>query len=153
MVDAGILCNGKIGTERQFLEDAADAEPLGADDRIVLRDRFADRHAAAVEHQRSRQYVHQRRLAGAVMADEPDAFAGANVEIDAIKRPHGAEMFLGAAEADDDPGGHSLHRRDHHLILALMASMASACVYSLVATLPTGISVRCFSKSSCVNAR
>ncbi len=45
--------------------------------------------------------MHERRLAGAVMADETDAFAGADMKVDAAEGPDGAEMLFGAVQSDD----------------------------------------------------
>ena len=45
--------------------------------------------------------MHQRRLAGAVVPDQPDTFAGADMEVDAVERADGAEMFFGAVQPDD----------------------------------------------------
>ena len=45
--------------------------------------------------------MHQRRFAGAVVADEADAFAGADMKVDAVERTDGAEMFFDAVQSDD----------------------------------------------------
>ena len=45
--------------------------------------------------------MHQRRLAGAVVADEADAFAGIDGEIDPVERMDGAEMLFDAVQPDD----------------------------------------------------
>jgi hypothetical protein len=50
--------------------------------------------------ERTGQDVHERRFAGAVMADEPDALAGIHGEINVCKRTHGAEMLLDAVQRD-----------------------------------------------------
>ena len=39
------------------------------------------------------QHMHQRRLAGAVVADQPQAFAGADAQVDTGQRTDGAEAF------------------------------------------------------------
>ncbi len=57
---------------------------------------IADR--AAVGRQRAGEHVHQRRLAGAVVADEADALAGADGEVDAVERANGAEMLFDAVQ-------------------------------------------------------
>ena len=56
---------------------------------------------AAVGRQRARHHVHQSRLAGAIVADQTDALAGADMEIDPVQRADGAEMFFGAVQSDD----------------------------------------------------
>ena len=45
--------------------------------------------------------MHQRRFAGAVVADEPQAFAGGDGEIDAGKRADGAETLFDAVQPYD----------------------------------------------------
>ena len=42
--------------------------------------------------------MHQRRLAGAVVADEAEAFAGGDGEVDAGKRADGAETLFDAVQ-------------------------------------------------------
>ena len=101
VVDARVLGDAEVGAERQFLEHAAYAELLRARHRIVVLDAATHGDLAAVGHQRARHHMHQRRLAGAIVADETDAFAGADVEVDAAKRANGAEMFFGAVQSDD----------------------------------------------------
>ena len=111
------------------------------------------------------QHMHQRRLAGAVMADQADAFAGRDDEIDAIERTDGAEMLFDAVQLDDwSPAfSHAGQRSDRSTAGApqmritscslQMAAMASSWVYSMLATPPTGILGRWLSKSSWVKAR
>ena len=80
----------------------------------------------------------------------PDAFAGADGEVDAVKRADGAEMLFDAVQLDDDRvrasaivgrlsddiAGDAARARNHFM-LALMAAMASSCVYSWLATPPS----------------
>ena len=89
----------QVRAERQFLEDAAYAELLRARHRIVvLRRRRATAIVPRSGAQRAGEHMHQRRLAGAVVADEADALAGADGEIDAVKRADGAEMLFDAVQ-------------------------------------------------------
>ena len=101
--DAGILGDGQVGAERQLLEYAAHAVALGDGHVVVSRSGrspctlIAPRSGA----QRPGQDMHERRLAGAVMADEADAFAGRDGEIDADKRTDGAETLFDAVQSND----------------------------------------------------
>jgi hypothetical protein len=45
--------------------------------------------------------MHERRFSRAVVADEPDAFAGTDMKVDATERADGAEVFFGAVQPDD----------------------------------------------------
>ena len=88
MDDARVLGHRQVGAERQLLEDAADARGAGPRRDAVAggRVRAVDPMIARVRRQRAGQHVHQRRLAGAVVADQADALAGA----DARGRPRRA---------------------------------------------------------------
>ena len=64
---------------------------------------------AAVGRARAGKHMHERRLAGAVMADQSDALAAPDGEIDAVERADGAELHFDAFQVDD--GGASLRHR------------------------------------------
>ena len=71
----------------------------------VARPRERDRPAveaqlAAVGAEGAREDLQQRRLAGAVLADERVRLARRNVEADAAERAHGAERLADVAEGD-----------------------------------------------------
>ncbi len=57
--------------------------------------------AAAVGRDAAGQHMHQRRFAGAVVADEADAFARGDVEADAVERADGAERLFDAVQVDE----------------------------------------------------
>ena len=106
--------------------------------------------------------MHQRRFAGAVVTDDADALAGDEREIGAVQSPDGAVGFFDADEIDESsarvrPWSCRLSARafvrSAYFMFALIAAMASACVYSWLATPPFGMFGNSFSKSSCVNAR
>src|SRR6516164_10804369 len=80
------------------------------------------------------------------MSHQPDALSGSRLKIDSRKRTYGAEILLDAVQIDD------IHGR-YFFILASIAFLASSCVYSWLATPPTGILGSAASKSSCVKAR
>ena len=58
------------------------------------------RDRALVGRKRPGEHMHQRRLAGAVVADQAHAFAGATGEIDAGKSADGAEALFDAVQPD-----------------------------------------------------
>ena len=101
--DVRVLRHRQVRAERQFLEDAADAGLLraGDADRRCVTSSPSTAMRAAVGRQRAGQHMHQRRLAGAVVADEAEAFARATGEIDARKRADGAETLFDAVQPDD----------------------------------------------------
>ena len=87
-----VLLDRPVGEEHQFLMDDGDAGP-------PRLDHLAERHGAAVDGKlagvgdhRPRQHADQRRLAGAVGADEAVDLTGANVEGDVIQRADAAEV-------------------------------------------------------------
>ena len=67
-----------------------------------------DGDRAAVGSERAGEDVHQGRFAGAVVADEADAFARVDREIDAVKRADGAEMLFDAVQRDDICGASAI---------------------------------------------
>jgi hypothetical protein len=56
--DTRILSNGEIGTQRQLLEHATNAELLGEDHAIVFLRLSADDDLALVGNQRAGQHMH-----------------------------------------------------------------------------------------------
>ena len=101
VIDASVFGDRQIGAERQFLEHAAHAEVLGERCRIAALRIAADDDRSAVRRARAGKHVHQRRLAGAVVADQPDAFAAPDGEIDAVERANGAELNFDALQVND----------------------------------------------------
>ena len=61
----------------------------------------ADVDAARVGRGAAGQHMHERRFAGAVVADEADAFARGDLETDAVKRADGAERLFDAVQFDE----------------------------------------------------
>src|SRR4030095_13540434 len=88
------------------------------------------------------EQVDQRRLAGAVMADQPQALADADRKVDIGERAHRAEAFRHAGEADDLLGGleHGLPVVSY--FAAPMTFWASSSVYSTLATPPASVFLR-----------
>ena len=124
----------------------------------------ADRELPPIRRARAGQHVHERRLAGAIVADEPDAFPGPDKKVHAVECADGAEMSFDAVQLDDIVFAHGRYlvlispscpagSPASYLILALIAASASSWVYSWLATPPFSIVGSTFSKSSCVKAR
>jgi hypothetical protein len=108
--NARILGNGKIGAERQFLEDATNPELLCKHHRIALPRLSADDDSPFVGGERAGQDMHQRRFARTVMAHKPNTFSDVDSEINPGKRADGAEMLFDAVQSDDIygcPGDHT----------------------------------------------
>ena len=84
------LAHGELGEQRRGLERAAEAEagpPRRAGRRHVVAEQF-DR--ARARHEPADR-VHQRRLAGAVGADQPDDLAAADPQAGVVDRDDAAE--------------------------------------------------------------
>ena len=99
MHDPGVLRHRQVGRQRQLLEHAAHTRRVGGTHGIVPGLVGAtDGDGAPVGRQRAGQHVHQRRLAGAVVADEADAFAGCDGQVHPGKRMNGAEILFDAVQ-------------------------------------------------------
>ena len=152
----------QIRAERQFLEHAAQAERLGAGGRIAALLLAGDRRAARVRRHAAVQDMHQCRLAGAVVADDADAFALRQTKNRRRPEPGRRRRIFRRREVDESSAARAMSlsapARDAaspgaYFMLALMAAIASACVYSWLATPPFGIFGSSASKSSWVKAR
>jgi hypothetical protein len=91
--------------ERELLVD--DSDPVRA---RVLRRVDANRLAveldlAGVGRHDPGEDLHQRRLAGAVLADDGVDRAARDVQVHAVERLHAAEALREAADADGEWGG------------------------------------------------
>src|SRR5580700_10014940 len=89
--------------QRTVLIDRLDRELVRHANRIVGQTELAvaDENATRRGRQHSGHNLDQRRLAGAVVADQAHDLVAANREIDVVKRPNRTEEFLYAFEADD----------------------------------------------------
>src|SRR3569623_83461 len=153
----------KVGRQREFLKDAADAELPRSDHRVVGLRGTQNFDRAGIRSSGAGKNVHQGRLAGSVVADEADAFAGMDDKVHAIKRANGAETLFDAAQFDDVAWfGHSSIAAGtgqpdfyvpHFLTFASIAAFASSRVYSWLATPHCGMLGSSASNVSCVKAR
>src|ERR1700751_3894485 len=101
MEDTRIFRDGEIRAQRQFLEHAPDPELLREMHRIIRPQCTVDRDLSFAGAQRAGKDMHQRRFAGAVMADEADALSGIDGKINPGERANGAEMLFDAGPTDE----------------------------------------------------
>ena len=89
--------------QRLVLIDGFDRQVVRHADRIFARMNFAVAHEnpARGRRQHAGHDLDQRRLAGAVVADETDDLIASDGQIDVAKSVHRAEILLHALEADD----------------------------------------------------
>ncbi len=96
-----VLGDRQVGRQGGLLVDHRDAM-RGGDPRVVGRDRRAvDEDRAAVGRDLARQHPHQRRLAGAVLAEERVDLAGLEIEVDPLQRAHAAERPRDVLQFDE----------------------------------------------------
>ena len=146
MKDAGIFRHGEIWAQGEFLEDAADAELVGAAGGKILLRNAGNGNGAVVGGKRAGENGHKGGFAGAIVADDTDPFPEADAQMDASQGLDGAEAFFHARKQNHI-------RRMGHFILAFRTRVASACEYSRLATPPLGIWARAASKLSWVKDR
>src|SRR5580700_5429464 len=90
-------------SQRTVLIDRLDRELVRHANRIVRETELtvADENATRRGRQHSGHNLDQRRLAGAVVADQAHDLVAANRKIDVVQRPNWTEEFLHPFEADD----------------------------------------------------
>ncbi len=99
--------DAEIFENRQVLEDGgmlkADGDAVGGGEigRHVMDGLAAHAHRALAGLQRSGDDVHQRRLAGAVLAEKRVHFAGIEIDADVAQRRNAREILVDAGKADD----------------------------------------------------
>ncbi len=77
----------------ELLMDHADAEPAGVGGSVHHHRRAVDGDLAGVRPMDAAEDLHQRRLARAVLADQPDDLAGSHVEVHSIERDHAGKSL------------------------------------------------------------
>ena len=93
--------DAELGDEVELLVDDGDAGPLGVADAGEADGRAVDQDLAGVGGLDAGEDLHQRRLAGAVLAHERVNLAGAEVEVDAVERGHAGEALADAVGAQE----------------------------------------------------
>ena len=103
-----VLDDVEVVGQREVLVDDLDAERRGVG-RAVDRDRLAlEEDLAAVDRVDARHALDQRRLAGAVVADEGGDLAGTHREVDLVQHLHRAEALVDPAQLQSIGSGHGV---------------------------------------------
>jgi hypothetical protein len=97
-VDEQVLGDAQILEEVELLVDEGDAARLGVARAARLVGGAVQRHAAAVHAVHAAQDVHRRRLAGAVLADQPQHLAGGQREADLVQHLDAEEALADLLE-------------------------------------------------------
>ena len=83
----------QLGHERELLVDHVDAALSRRQRMTQPQRRSSQAHVARVGHDAASEYLHERRLAGAVLTDERMDFAGAHVEVHGVERANARIRF------------------------------------------------------------
>ena len=94
------MVDGHARHEGEVLEDGVDAERASVRHGLELHLLAEDEHPAGVGLVEAGQDLDQRRLAGAVVADQTEHLAGAEVERDVLERCHHTEALADVLDAD-----------------------------------------------------
>ena len=122
VADEEVLGDGEVGEEVQLLVDEGDAGAVGIA-RVARRvDLAVQQHLARVERHDAAQDVHERGLAGAVLADQADDAAALDVEGDALQDRHAEEGLADVLEAQDGV----CHLRPPHALCSRMRRRATS---------------------------
>ena len=95
-----VLEHGQVVGQHEVLEDHADAELDGVGGRAHRAPRAVDLDGAVVGLLHAVQDLHQRRLAGAVLAHDRVHRAGTDVDVDVVVGDHAGEPLADAAQPD-----------------------------------------------------
>src|SRR4051812_20480641 len=123
------LAAREVGLERREVRPGVADRPahaalVAADQLREVRDdrAAAQGHRAGVGLVASREQAQERRLAGAVGADQPDAGAGGQLEVEAVEDPPAAERLHDAAGAERGGGGRGADGHPRHRNAGAVAS-------------------------------
>ncbi len=92
--------------QRQVLVDDLDPESSGVARSVDVDGLALDENLAFVERIDAGNALDQRRLAGAVVADEGHHLSSAHLEVDLVERLHGAERLRGVSHFKERGVGH-----------------------------------------------
>ena len=99
-----VVEDGQAGHQREILVDGVDAERARVDDRFQLHGLAEDRDLAGVGPVEAREDLDERRLAGAVVADQAEHLALAQVQAHVAQRRDRAEALGDVLDAQDVVG-------------------------------------------------
>ena len=101
---ADVLDDREVRAERELLEDAAQTRGAHAGDARLRHRRAVDAQLSRIGRDPAVEQADQGRFAGAVVADEADAFPRPHGEIDAVQCPDRAERLRRPGHGDDRGG-------------------------------------------------
>ena len=101
VAEEDVLGDGELGKQQQLLIDRRDAGALGVVGRGEAGLAAVDQDRARVGLVDARTDLDQRRLAGAVLAEQRMDLAGVHVERDAGERAHARERLLDVAHLEE----------------------------------------------------
>src|SRR5919109_1029954 len=96
----------EVVRQREILVDDLDPETRRVARAVNVHGCAFDQHVALVEGVDPGDALDQRRLAGAVVADERHDLARTNLEVDPVERLHGAERLRGVFDLQERGVGH-----------------------------------------------
>jgi hypothetical protein len=95
-----VLCHRHVGTEREFLVNERDAVTARIERRRRTVGGAVNLDGARIGRERTRQHVHERALAGPVLADQRVNLPGFELEAHPIERHGGAEALLDSVDVE-----------------------------------------------------
>ena len=101
-----VLGDVQVGNERELLEDDGNAEPAGIGGRRDAHRLSFEQELAAVGMVGAVQRLDQRRLAGAVLAEQHVHFAGVDRQRHVVQRADAGERLRDAAHFEQRRRGH-----------------------------------------------
>src|SRR5437762_268931 len=108
MTKENVLGHGQLRHQTQLLVYRRDAERLRVARRADARRLAVDHDVAGIPGVGAAENLHQRRFAGAVLAEQDVHLAGLELEVHAVERDHSWESFPDPAHLED--GGTALDR-------------------------------------------
>ena len=100
-VEEHVVEHRQLVDEREVLVDGVDARAPRLVDAVRLVRLAAQGHLAHVGLLEAADDLHQRRLAGAVVAEQPEHLALAQVQVDVAQRDDGPEVLRDVLDAQD----------------------------------------------------
>ena len=94
VAEIDVLADRQVGEQRLLLEHHADALAVGVGGAFDARRLAGDEDLAGVGLIDAAQDLHQRRFAGAVLADQADDLSGLDLDRDVLQRVHAGEALV-----------------------------------------------------------
>ena len=130
MAEQNVLGDGQLRNEAELLIDRRDAERLRIARRRNRRRPAVEQDLARIFRVRAAEHFHQRRLAGAVLAQEHVHFASAQIEVDAIERDDTRKHLANPAHLEHGRTGEKIDhgRRRYTVFLPKVTELYGATV-------------------------